>query len=377
MGLTYRIGHHLEMRQYTSLQEEANTIIKQESWPRFLELLREQLDAEVLDTGWDIPLAHGKVRDGMKVILNLEDLPELDIDFLKAFEDLEGGNLDQIRPKARERAVDLLRDQIAKGNTFFIDAESLKETELTVLIPHILEARTREIQVLEPDPPLSEVYSTYYGFSILTTGGVTSSLAGIIPEVRDQLVAIMNEIGDVENISTSQLKFSYLSFRQCTSHLKLVLWNLLKMSIGGQKSQRDGIRVLGELADSRALNLMHLRLENAKNASTRRHLVSSITQIGSPASFEIIKKIVDNERYSKDTLEALGCIRHQSVQTYLASYRHDGSSLFRAMGNTRSTYWIPRLEERLKYSRRRYRRKDLSEDDEIRRAIEKIQRVNV
>ena len=202
-------------------------------------------------------------------------------------------------------------------------------------------------------------------------------MTGVLPEVRDYLVARMNEIGDVENISTSQLKFSYLSFRHCTNHLKSVLWNLLKMSIGGQKSQREGIRVLGELADSRALNLMHLRLENAKDASTRRHLVSSIAQIGSPASFEIIKKIVDNERYSKDTLEALGCIRHQSVQTYLANYRRDSSSLFRSIGNTRSTYWIPRLEERLKYGRRRYRRKDLSEDDEARRAIEKIQRVNV
>ena len=345
------LGQYLEMRNYPAFENTIEKALKEHSWEELLGMLREVQDAKRLAIGWNIPLAPGKMREGMIHILRIQDMIYLDIDFLDAFKHLQGSNLEEIRKGVREYCISLLREQIRRGNTFFIDAEVLKETALTVLVPGILEARIEEIENLETNPPLSDVYSTYYGFSILTSGGLSADLGGIPPATKAQLTEAMQQVGNVENISAKQLKFSYLSFGNCSDNLKTLLWNLLKMCIGGIKSQKAGIDILGNLGDTRALDLMHLRLENVNDGRVKETLFDSISRIGSVESYELILAQIDSGS-NVNAVKALGSIRDARVRDVLKKYRdryyREAQQYFlEALGNTRDTYWIPYLNHQV------------------------------
>ena len=263
MGLLSRIWYHLEMRKYSAFEGIVEEFLEKSSWNDFLDKMEAVQNVQERNRQWQI--SSGKLRDGIIELLQIQDMKGIDTDLVEAFRHIDGNKLEDIRKGVRKHSISLLREQIRAGNTFFIDTNAIKETELTVLIPGILEARTQEIQDLEPKPPLSDVYSTYYGFSILTSGGIVADMGGVPADTRAQLLGVMQQIGNVENISAKQLKFSYLSFRNCSDNLKTILWNLLKMCIGGTKSQKAGIEVLGNIGDSRGLELMNLKLENVQD----------------------------------------------------------------------------------------------------------------
>jgi len=259
-----RIWYFLEMRKYLEFERWVESFLKKSPW---IELVEKVVEVQGSLGGWNKTpqISQGKIRDGLIELLALHDMRGLDVDFLDTFKQIEGNSLQEIRAAAREYCISLLREQIRIGNTFFLDADEMKESELTVLIPGILEARTNEIKNLEANPPLSDVYSTYYGFSILTSGGIVEDFGGIPTDTRAHLINVMKQIGNVEYITAKQLKFSYLSFRNCSDQLKIILWNLLKMCIGGIKSQKAAIETLGMIGDSRGIILMNSRLQNVKD----------------------------------------------------------------------------------------------------------------
>jgi hypothetical protein len=338
------LGHYLEMRNYPAFEKTVENFLKRDSWEELLVTLREVRAAEVLAPGWEYPLGPGKMRDGMIELLRLREMQGLDFDFLHVLTDIDGNNLDEIRKAARKHCISLLRDQIRGGNTFFIDAEAMKETDLTILIPGIIEARIKEVEALTSKPPLSEVYSTYYGFSILTSGGLSADWGGIPPETKSQLNEVMQDLGNVENISAKQLKFSYLSFSNCSDYLKTLLWNLLKMCIGGIKSQRAGIEFLGGLGDSRALHLMHQKLENVQDRKIKEALFHNIGSIGSSESFDTIYGKTDGGA-NLDAVKALGLIRDSRIMNvlrqYMGRFRYIGRPEYLvAFGNTRDDSWL-------------------------------------
>ncbi|MHA1135170.1 MAG: HEAT repeat domain-containing protein [Candidatus Thorarchaeota archaeon] len=343
------------MRKYPAFESMVEGFLKKSSWNDFLDKLEELWNAKV----WNmyIQVTSGKIRDGIIELLKMQDIRGLDVDLLKAFRHIEGNNLEEIRKGVREHCISLLREQIRVGNTFFIDADSMKETELTVLIPDILEARTKEIQNLESKPPLSDVYSTYYGFSILTSGGIVADWGGVPTDTRAQLIGVMQQIGNVENIPAKHLKFSYLSFRNCSDNLKTILWNLLKMSIGGLKSQKAGIEVLGNISDSRAVDLMNSKLENVQDRKVKETLLKNIGKIGSPHSYDVVLAQLEDGR-NLDAVKALGSIRDPRVKDVLKGqstryYRQNEANYYEALGNTRDPEWLPDLRQQHKRRRRR------------------------
>ncbi len=349
LGMKDSLGHYLEMRDYAALEKTVINFLKRDSWENLLIALREVQAAEALAPGWEFPLSAGKMRDGLIKLLKLEEMNGLDIDFLDMLAEIDGSSLDEIQSAARENCISLMKEQIRVGNTFFLDAETMKETDLTVLVPGIIEARIKEIESLESKPPLSDVYSTYYGFSILTSGGLSTDWGGIPPATKSQLNEVMQDLGNVENISAKQLKFSYLSFSNCSDHLKTLLWNLLKMCIGGIKSQKAGIEVLGNLGDSRALDLMHLKLDNVHDEKVKQILITNIGRIGSSKSFEVIREICDNER-NIDAIKALGLIRDARISIALKhymhrNYYHNEPGFLEALGNTRNGEFEPYLRQ--------------------------------
>ena len=337
------------MRKYFDFERWANGFLKKSSWIELLEKVAEVQNSVGGLTDVTPQISQGKVRDGLLELLALQDMRGLDINLLDIFKQLNGTNLREVREAARELCIPLLREQIRIGNTFFLDADVMKESELTVLIPGVLEARINEIRNLETNPPLSDVYSTYYGFSILTSGGIVEDFGGVPKDTREQLIDVMQRIGSVENISAKQLKFSYLSFRNCSDQLKVILWNLLKMCIGGIKSQKVAIETLGKIGDSRGIVLMNSRLQNVKDRKVKELLFETVGKIGSPKSYDAVVSQIENGR-NLDAMKALGGLRDSRVTDVLEGfsrnyYWRDQESYFEALGNTRDSRWLPYLRE--------------------------------
>ena len=133
------------MRRYRDFEEWVQNFLKESPWNELLEKVVEVQESTGL--GNKTPqISQGKVRDGLLELLSLQDMRGLDFDLLEAFKQMDGNDLQEIRLAAREKCIPLLREQIRRGNTFFLDADTMRESELTVLIPGILEARINEIR---------------------------------------------------------------------------------------------------------------------------------------------------------------------------------------------------------------------------------------
>jgi hypothetical protein len=276
----------LELRDYALLEEYISTYLKDHDWNSVVALLGNARYVDLSLTGrhsGEIAVREGVLDDGVINLLGLNMFYGLDVEFLSAFSNLSGTTLEEIRAQARERAKELLSAQLKRGITFFLNIESMEGTDLSVFIAPILNARKREVERLESHPPLSDVYSTSYGFNLLTIGGLTYgcqtreiqprvvtvlrftfrtkgrlavTYGGVPPEVQSGLVEILGEIGSVKSLSTKQLKYSPLAFRGCSPQLKRLLWDLLRFSVGGEKSRREARERLIGAGDARALLIL-------------------------------------------------------------------------------------------------------------------------
>ena len=347
------LGRLMELRDYHELEKTIQRTLSKQDWRTIVEELRWKKDEPEIVKGWELNLRPGVLRDGMIKILGLEGFSGLDVDLLEAFGNLNATNIDELRTLAKQKSMELLTEQVQRGNTFFFDVEVMKESDLAVFVPDTLEARTREVKLLEDDPPLYDVYSTYYGFVILTTGGLHSDRGGVPPETKERLLTILNELGSITNLTSKQLKYSPQAFRKCTPHQRVLLWNLLRLCVGGIKSQRTGIKKLGDLGDSRAVDLMHQRLEGIKNPELRKDMLVGLGQIGLPESFEIVQGGYRSRGYrwrDRVPLVALSGIRHPQVNAALKNlerdyrYSRNREEYIEAMGYTRSPEWIPEIK---------------------------------
>jgi len=248
------LAYLLELRNYTLLERYVSTLLTEYDWKYIVELIRQAKAIKELLPDQGNPLRQSVVNDGLVNLVHLNELYGIDVDYLEAFSDLKGMTLDEIRAEAWEHAKDLLSEQLKFGITFFLDVEAMRQkADLLPFIPDTLNARISEVQGLESHPPLSDVYSTYYGFSIITSGGVMANQSGLSAELRQKIIESLREIGFVTNLTAKQLKYSPLAFRGCSPSLKILLWSLLWFCIGGKKRWNQSMKRLVELGDSRAL----------------------------------------------------------------------------------------------------------------------------
>jgi hypothetical protein len=345
------LGALLEMRDNERCEKKVSLLIRNLGWPSVVKSLRKCRESEAIIPGWDTHLREGILREGLIFLLHLEHFVGLDVDFLEAFVDLEVEDIDDLRKQVRPIAVELMKEQIRSRNTFFMDVDSMKEEDLVVFVPDILNARMKEVQDLGPKPDLYEVYSTYYGFQILTTR-VNHQQAGVPDELRDSLLMVLGEVGEVSTLRAKQLKFSSLAFRNCSPHLTVLLWNMLRFSNGGKKAKVKALEVLGELGDSRAIDLMHSYVEVQRSSHGRTtgsrlldECLLCLGRIGHPQSFELLREVIPPAG-----LIALGGIRHPEVQSIFRNYqvryvhRQDRIQLVTAFGKTRSRDWLSLYE---------------------------------
>jgi len=358
------LGSMMELRDYDRLSRKAAEYTKEHGWSYVIEALKRCRESDAIVQGWDLKLREGILRDGMINLLTLEGFESLDVDLLNSFSGLLGNDLESLRESAKEIALELLKEQVKRGNTFFMDVELWKESDFAFHVPGIISSRTREIERLGPNPHLHEVYSTYYGFSMLTTD-VNVEEAGVPATVGEELLRILQEVGGVRELSGKQLKFSTFAFRKCSPHQTALLWNLLRLSIGGIKYKFRALKTLGDLGDSRVIDSLHSFVEPRKGLSYRSRedslvegCLECLGRIGNPLSFDYMKNF-GNGRANV----ALGGVREPRVLQDLSNQidRSTGFQkktmvyLIQSLGNSRSPLWLEFYER----TRKLYKSKDV------------------
>ncbi|MHA1965516.1 MAG: hypothetical protein ACXACG_07235 [Candidatus Thorarchaeota archaeon] len=131
------LGSMFELRDRNRIEGFVSRNIEDKGWSYIIDTIQRSRELEAIVPGWDIPLRKGVLRDGMFEILELSDFAGLDVDPVEAFVELEPKNLDHLRSLARERAKELLGEQVKRGPTFFMDLDAMADTELAVYVEWI------------------------------------------------------------------------------------------------------------------------------------------------------------------------------------------------------------------------------------------------
>ncbi len=278
-------------RDYVSLITLVNRFIECFSWCSLTDHLRFRLE-ENPSSG----MTRGMVRDAIVELLHLHLLQGLDGDLTILFDDLSSQTVDDLQQEALPVAVRTMRDQIRKGNTFFLDVTKMADIPiLAVLIPKIFEVRERQILRLEDSPPLTDVYSTYYGFMILTQGSIGTDESGAAGKAVDGFTDLAIQFGKNLAINPRQLKYSKTAFGRVSGDMRDLLWNMLCASAAGRNRRKQSIKYLGSLRDSRALQVLHPLLLNTSNEKVKRHILEAVGSIRHASSYEVIQKDISKD----------------------------------------------------------------------------------
>jgi len=356
-----RLTRLLELRKYKELTTLIEDILENEGWSEFISQVRRISIKSEAVPGWEIPLRTGIIRDAFTSILDLQLVKGLDGDFLRIFEGLNAGTLQELRAQAMDCSITVLREQVRKGNTFFLVTEPLADTPYSVLIPDVLQIRSRQINTLEEKPAFSELYSTYYGFTILTSGGVSRDQSGATSESIREIEILARQLGSDKKVTRRQIKHSPSVFGRVSEHTRNLLWNLLSLCIGGIHNQKSAAKTLGQLGDSRATEIMHLKLDRTEDDGIAAEVIRGLGNIGDPNSFSCIRDLYGSRSYGynrrmKAARSAIGGIRHPAVLELLAegSPGYWGFDLekIEALGYTRNPEFIPALVQQLTSGRK-------------------------
>ena len=299
MGEAERINLLIEQHEHKLLEEEADDFIRNSGWSKLLDII----EYDEYDRGryYDPMIIPGKARDALLFLLGLEDVPGIDVDLKEGFRNLKGKTLKTIRKKARTLAITILREQIEKRNTFFLDTDRIDDSPFAILLPDILEARKQEIADLAPQCGIQTAVSTFYGFSVFSTGG---RLTGADPSNVRSLAKAIQDIAKGFNIELEvtgkRLIIKSSFFKNCTKHTARILDCCISLIGYARGTQRGVAEILGRYKDSRALPFIHYKLSENPTGALRAKLLKALGSIGHPTSVDFIRSEVSqkpNESY--------------------------------------------------------------------------------
>jgi len=307
--LISEVPSFIGMRNYTRLfkfvEEYIGTLIMTDSVD---ENTWSEIAAYINDNRLGIP--RGVIRDAIIEVLDLHLLQGLDGDLVTMFKDITGRNLAELRTNALPIAAEEMEKQVRKGNTFFLDPMKMSDVpRLAILVPKVLEVREKQISCLEENPPLVDVYSTYYGFMILTQGSLESDRAGATNEAVLSFTRLAEQLGMDLALKHTQLKYSKNAFGRISDDMRMLLWDLLSVSAAGENNRKRAIDALGERRDSRALNMLHTKLFNTSSELMKRYILKALRNINHASSYEALQKDVSSnwstKRLQRDVLKSL------------------------------------------------------------------------
>ncbi len=368
-----RLASMIERREYAHLAEEINQRLESGSWVNVIDVIERISKMPEAVVGWGIPLRRGIIRDALYEVLELSPMRGLDADFLELFRDLDGCSLNALRTDAQQVGTNRLREQIRDGNTYFLNTLAMEDSDLVVLVPEVVEARRRQVLDLEHSVRLEDVYSTYYGFMLLTYGSLTKDIAGISDAALDTFEDLASQLGKQLIIGRERLVSWNTAFGQVSEYTREFLWSLLNLCIANYNGQVRAASALGHLGDSRAMDLLHLRLESATDRRTRLAIITALGRIGHPESFRVLHRIMmgDNQghehlhyRWSQDqraAAMAIGGIRNPKAEELLRENRNNPSYPIEAFGLSRNPEYIDVILSRIRNSRSRHRSEVISQ----------------
>lgn len=368
-----RLASIIERRDYALLAEEINHLLESGSWDNVIDAIERISKLPEAAVGWGIPLRTGIIRDALYEILDLSPMRGLDADFLELFRDLDGCSLNALRIDAQKVGADRLREQVRDRNTFFLDTLAMEDSDLVVLVPDVVEARRKQVLDLEPSVFIEDVYSTYYGFMLLTYGSLEKDTGGMPEAALGTFEELASQLGKNLMIGRRRLVHSNDTFGQVSEYTRELLWNLLNLCIANYNGQVRAAISLGQLGDSRAIDFLHLRLESATDRRVRLAVITALGNIGHPESFHVLHRIMigDNQRHehlhyrwSQDqraAATAMGGIRHPEAQRILRENRNNPSYPLEAFGLSRNPEHIDVILSRIRNSRTRHRSEVISQ----------------
>ncbi|MHA1424304.1 MAG: HEAT repeat domain-containing protein, partial [Candidatus Thorarchaeota archaeon] len=303
------IALSFQLRHFEKSCTQIDTLLQEQGWSKTVALLRKIPVEDDEYTGywfWNrvdlLTLKEGIIRDGLLSILGLECVPGIDVDLLKTFGRFKAHSLHELREKVISKAIILLKVQIQRGNTYFIDTGQLIGTSFESLVPEVKKQRAQEFTSLGNKPSLSRALTTYYGFAELT----------------NSLTA--EDTMDLEQITTTPLEFSGKRvsyqrsiFSHCSEELTDLLLACLRLTFAQPQTQIKGANVLAELADSRSLGALHQVLQRESQSGwhadpmnpVKYRVIWALSEIGHPDSLSFLKALVKDRTFDQHAMWAI------------------------------------------------------------------------
>ena len=332
----------VSQRDNLELEKQADEYLKDHDWKRFL-------------STFQYTAPRGKARDALVALLELEAVGGTDSDIFKEFSSLEGTSLHEVRFQGVQRAMEILREQIAERHTYFLDVEVMAETPYAILVKDVIDARKRELAELEHNPSRIDILGTFYGFAILmaegtkphdnqaTTGygyrrwrrrtwldeNITDSAANAIKTITSQFAEEVDMDKTYRTLGSSPI------FKgRCTKETANILADAVRLSMYKVPGNRAAAaRKLGATGDSRVLPFLHHRLPREQSYRVRIKIAEAMGNVGHISSIDYLKEQVRPEQrnISKDTkanIEAIGGIYcPESKQALLEIVQKGGNTV--------------------------------------------------
>jgi HEAT repeat protein len=369
MVVTGAVAEMVAHREYQRLGQYAKNYLETKDWSSFLMDIRDSSSS-------------GKSRDAVVSLLELEAVGGTDSDIFKAFSELEGASLQQVKGNAVERVMEILREQVENRHTYFLDIEAMVETPYIVLAKEILEARQRELAELEHKPSLIDVLGTFYGFWILMTDGSrpydssTNQQGGyryghwrrrtwldekISDSAADAVKRITGEFAEeVDMDKTYRTVGSSRVFKsRCTPLTADILANAVRLALYKVPGNRGSAAVaLGKTEDSRVLPFLHQRFDVEQSRKVRIRIAEALGRVGHTDSLDLLREMISRSqrRLSKEQgalITAIGGIYSSDTKAVLLDITEGcGNSVkaaaIRALGKQDSHGLVERIKPCLK-----------------------------
>lgn len=115
--------------------------------------------------------------------------------------------------------------------------------------------------------------------------------AGVTDRALDEFAQLAFSIGNDLKLSHKQLKYSKTCFGRVTDYTRKLLWNILSICASGKNNTLRALKELGDLRDSRALDLLHSRTQAITHEKTKDSMISAIGEIGHSSSLSVLNQL--------------------------------------------------------------------------------------
>ncbi len=340
--LSYLIWH----ADYSKLEEVVANQVKSDGWPRVAENIlkscrhpirfgsipqytvkRHDMTADDEDFIWG--RGHSRLmHDVLSNILGLASVQGMDSDIAYECVDIESQDLYDLRNEVQSIAIEKLKQQIAKKNTYFLSVEDMLESPFAILVDDVIQTRFEEIESLPFLPSPYDIAKTYYGFQILTSQA-HDDIRGLVPdEMRGAVEALLLELGKNKEVQESRLQIQSLKFENCSEYLQSLLRRLVEISLGGTKHRNNALRELARIGDARVIPHLLTFLSKVTNKGMRDLVLQALGAIGHPTAFKTLNVYARNG--NAQAMKALAGTRHPDTFDTLIAFIEQGGNLGRS-----------------------------------------------